>query len=202
MALDEEKEELAAEYALGTLSHGERKQTGSSHPIPPLPHWFPPGSIAWCRWRGQPGRWPRRPMFVVLFLARISAGGQSSGNVVSLRRQVSLWRSASVALAALAAVLAGFIFIGPRQAGEQARYVAVLQSEGPGPAFVASIDLASGTIAVRRVGAEPQPGKSYELWAVGGGREKPQSLGVIDASLKVPARNMAPRAGDGPRHQP
>ena len=28
------------------------------------------------------------------------------------------------------------------------------------------------------------------MWAVGGGREKPQSLGVIDASLKIPASQL------------
>ena len=36
----------------------------------------------------------------------------------------------------------------------------------------------------------PQPGKSYELWAVGGGRDKPQSLGVIDASFRIPASKL------------
>ena len=49
-------------------------------------------------------------------------------------------------------------------------------------------DLAGCT--VRTVGAQPQPGKSYELWAVGGGRDKPQSLGVIDASFRIPASKL------------
>ena len=71
-----------------------------------------------------------------------------------------------------------------------------MQSEGPGPAFVAAVDLSAGTISVRRVGAEPQAGKSYEVWAVGGGRDKPQSLGVIDASLKIPQSRFGTLAPD------
>ena len=69
-------------------------------------------------------------------------------------------------------------------------YVAVLQPEGPGPAFVASIDIKDGTISVKRLGDQAEAGKTYELWAVGGGRAAPQSLGVIDASLKIPAGQL------------
>ena len=35
-----------------------------------------------------------------------------------------------------------------------------------------------------------EAGKTYELWAVGGGRAAPQSLGVIDASLKIPTEYL------------
>src|SRR5205823_360502 len=115
----------------------------------------------------------------------------AAGNVISLRRQLNLWRGLTVAAAALAAVLATFILVRPptpQMTG--GRYVAVLQPQGPGPAFVATIDLAGGTISALRIGAEPQPGKSYELWAVGGGRDKPQSLGLVDATLKIPAGKL------------
>ena len=68
--------------------------------------------------------------------------------------------------------------------------VAVLQADGKAPAFLAAVDLSRGLIAIRRYGAEPVSGRSYELWAVGGGRSAPQSLGVIDASLQIPADRL------------
>jgi anti-sigma-K factor RskA len=124
-------------------------------------------------------------------LAAVGGGSGSADNVVRLRRQLNLWRGLTVGAAALAAALAAFILVRPLPPQLMGgKYVAVLQPEGPGPAFVATIDLASGTISALRIGAEPQAGKSYELWAVGGGRDKPQSLGVIDASLKIPADRL------------
>lgn len=70
------------------------------------------------------------------------------------------------------------------------RYVTVFESEGPGPAFVASVDLAKGTISMRPISASAPAGKAYELWAVGGGRDKPQSLGVITADFRIPAERL------------
>ena len=121
----------------------------------------------------------------------IAGDAVNSETVVTWKRKASAWRLATLGASAIAASLAAFIFVGtPEPQLTDQRYVAVLQAEGPGPAFLASIDLASGSISVRTVGAPPQPGKSYELWAVGAGRDKPQSLGVIDASLRIPASTL------------
>ena len=121
----------------------------------------------------------------------IAGDAAGSETVVAWKRKASAWRLATVGASAIAASLAAFIALG-RPDGPLAdqRYVAVLQAEGPGPAFLASIDLKNGSISVRTVGAPPQPGKSYELWAVGAGRDKPQSLGVIDASFRIPASTL------------
>ncbi len=186
MALDEDREGLAAEYALGTLSAAERAEAATLMLHDPV---FAKSVGAWERrlaplCEATPERRP--PAEVWRKIKPRLADTKADGAVVALKRQVSLWRGASVGLAALAAALAAFLLINPRNGGLEGRYVAVLQSEGPGPAFVAAVDLVAGTISVRRVGVEPQAGKSYEVWAVGGGRDKPQSLGVIDASLKVP----------------
>jgi anti-sigma-K factor RskA len=125
---------------------------------------------------------------VLKAIARSEAKG---GDVVSLKRNLNVWRGLTVAATAVAAALAAFIVLRPMLIPPPAgNYVAVLQPEGPGPAFVASIDIGRSSISVKRVGAEAQTDKSYELWAVGGGRDKPQSLGVIDASLKVPAQKL------------
>ncbi|HTN96822.1 MAG TPA: anti-sigma factor, partial [Nordella sp.] len=126
--------------------------------------------------------------------ARILAGidklSGASSTVVDLQKRVSFWRGFSLAATALAAALALFIAFKPALEPAPGNYVAVLQPEGPGPAFVAAIDLKDGTISVKRLGQQAETGKSYELWAVGGGRANPQSLGVIDASLKIPASQL------------
>jgi anti-sigma-K factor RskA len=65
----------------------------------------------------------------------------------------------------------------------QSEFVAVLTSEGVAPKFVATVDVAKGTLSIRRVGEAPPADKSYELWAVEPG-QAPESLGVIEeASL-------------------
>jgi anti-sigma-K factor RskA len=196
MALDEDHDGLAAEFALGTLSAAERAEAAALI-------LRDPGFAKTVRdWEARltplseaiPERQPPDDMWQRI-RARI-ADSPGGATVVALKRQLSLWRGASVGLAALAAALAAFLLVSPQQAGLDGRYVAVLQSEGPGPAFVAAVDLEAGTISVRRVGAEPQTGKSYEVWAVGGGRDKPQSLGVIDASLKIPKSRFGTLAPD------
>jgi anti-sigma-K factor RskA len=61
------------------------------------------------------------------------------------------------------------------------RLVAVLQKDAASPAFILTVDVASRTMTVRRVAAEEQAGKSYELWLVSKQFAKPRSLGVVGA---------------------
>ena len=69
----------------------------------------------------------------------------------------------------------------PRQG---AQYVALLQGQSGGPAFILTVDGATRELTVRKAGAPPtEAGKSYELWLISdrlGGR--PRSLGVIGTS--------------------
>src|SRR5260370_37373348 len=60
-----------------------------------------------------------------------------------------------------------------------AQYVAVLQKEGGAPAFILTVDGATKNFTVRKVGAAPEPGKSYELWLISDKLQRPRSLGVI-----------------------
>lgn len=190
MALDETQEALAGEYVLGTLSASERLEAQTL-------------LAQDADFAAAVDRWSER--LVSLLLAtpsvappshlreRVLAGiarAPSSGTVVDLTRRVAFWRGVSLAASALAAALALFILFKPQPQPAPGNYVAVLQPEGPGPAFVAAIDLKDGTISVKRLGAQAEAGRSYELWAVGGGRAAPQSLGVIDASLKIPAGQL------------
>jgi anti-sigma-K factor RskA len=63
-------------------------------------------------------------------------------------------------------------------AKESPRLVAVLQKDAGGPAFLLTVDTAQRTLTMRRVAAQPEPGKSYELWLVSDKFSAPRSLGV------------------------
>ncbi|MFN0192540.1 MAG: anti-sigma factor domain-containing protein [Aestuariivirga sp.] len=189
MAAADEREGLAAEYVLGTLSAAERHEAET---LAATDASFAALIAAWER-RLSPLATALEPQDVPpevrgRVMKAIAGDTAESESVVALGRKVRLWKGVSAGAAALAAVLAGVLFLKPPP--DAPRYVAVLQTEGPGPAFLASVDLAKGTISVRTVTAELPAGKSFELWAVGGGRDKPQSLGLIDASFRVPATRL------------
>jgi anti-sigma-K factor RskA len=192
MAKPEDMEELAAEFALGSVPPEERQEAESLMASDPA---FAAMVTAWER-RLIPLALALEPVEAPLrirgaVMKAIAGDAAGSETVVVWKRRASAWRLATVGVSAIAASLAAFIALGTQESAlNDQRYVAVLQAEGPGPAFLASIDLASGSISVRTVGAPPQPGKSYELWAVGAGRDKPQSLGVIDASFRIPASKL------------
>jgi anti-sigma-K factor RskA len=63
-----------------------------------------------------------------------------------------------------------------------AEFVAVFQRDDASPAFLLTFDLEKRSLTVRRVGAEEQAGKSYELWLVSDKFPAPRSLGVIGAA--------------------
>ena len=124
---------------------------------------------------------------------------ERSANVVQLARRVSRWRRMTVAMGAIAALLALYIGLarfapglvplghapvvaqapGPAQLG--ARLVAVLQQEPTAPAFLLTVDPQSRTLVVRRVSATPEAGRSYELWLISSQFPTPKSLGVVGA---------------------
>jgi len=62
-----------------------------------------------------------------------------------------------------------------------AQYVALLQGQAGGPAFILTVDGTTKDFTVRRLGAPPtEPGKSYELWLISDKLgNRPRSLGVI-----------------------
>jgi len=128
-------------------------------------------------------------------------------NVVRLEVRVKRWRSIASAAAALAAALLvtlslqifqpdalpGALRPAPRiqtvevktpaaPLAASAQYVALLQGQGGGPAFILTIDGATRNFTVRKVGATPEPGKSFELWLISDKLPRPRSLGVIGAS--------------------
>lgn len=67
----------------------------------------------------------------------------------------------------------------PQPAAVPAQFVAVLQKGADYPAFILTVDTATKNFVVRKVGAQPETGKSYELWIVSDKLNAPRSLGVI-----------------------
>jgi anti-sigma-K factor RskA len=119
-------------------------------------------------------------------------------NLVQLSSKVRQWRMVANVMTALAAVLLAMITIQvyrpdllpdalrakPRTQTAEAKapaaqFVALLQKDGASPAFILTVDAGSKTFTVRKVGAEAEPGKSYELWLVSDKFQQPRSLGVI-----------------------
>ncbi len=126
-------------------------------------------------------------------------------NVIDLTRRAQRWRGVATAMGAIAAALIALIGVQvtrpdllpaglrpkaevqvvqapaqtPQQLAAQSQYVALLQTDTSSPAFILTVDAATKNFTVRRVGAEPQAGKSYELWIVSDKFQSPRSLGVI-----------------------
>jgi anti-sigma-K factor RskA len=134
--------------------------------------------------------------------------GAERSNVIQLWGRVRRWRNlASFATAAAAAVLIAMLAlqvyqpdllpdgIRPKPRTQvvevkkptpstqpSAQYVALLQRDGGAPAFILTVDAATKTFTVRKVDADAEPGKSFELWLIADKLPQPRSLGVIGAS--------------------
>jgi anti-sigma-K factor RskA len=111
--------------------------------------------------------------------------------VLAFSRRANRWRTIATAMTAIAAALVAVVGLQvtnphllpanmrPKQTASPAQYVALLQQDSASPAFILTVDAASKNYTVRKVGATPAPGKSYELWLVSDKFQKPRSLGVI-----------------------
>ena len=133
----------------------------------------------------------------------------SDADIVALRRGVRRWRGLTLAMGAIAALLAAYVAAtrlapGLIPAGRQSqpalaaprqlpgsRLVAVLQQEPTTPAFLLTLDPEERTMTVRRLTAAPDSGRSYELWLFSSKLSKPTSLGAVGAdeftSRPIPA---------------
>jgi anti-sigma-K factor RskA len=130
-----------------------------------------------------------------------------NSNVIQLAGRAKRWRSIASVATALAAALVGMLAVQvyrpellpealrpkPRiqtvevktpapQPVPSAQYVALLQRDGGSPAFILTVDAATKNFTVRKVGADAEPGKSFELWLISDKLPQPRSLGVIGGS--------------------
>ena len=134
------------------------------------------------------------------------AAAVDTSNVIRLTTRARRWRNLATFTTAVAAALIAMIAVqayrpellpdglrpkprvqvvevktpsAPVPAGQ---YVALLQKDSASPAFILTVDGATRNFTVRRVGAVPEPGKSYELWLVSDKLQRPRSLGVIGSN--------------------
>jgi anti-sigma-K factor RskA len=130
----------------------------------------------------------------------------ADGDIVLLNRQLRHWRVSTMMTGALAAGLAAVIVAAaitpdilparfrppprvvqvvktePAKPVLPSRFVAVLQQDAASPAFILTVDIEGRSLTVRRVAADVQAGKSYELWLVSDRFPAPRSLGVVGSS--------------------
>jgi anti-sigma-K factor RskA len=130
----------------------------------------------------------------------------ASSNVLQFSRQARRWRAIATLATAMAAVLVALIAVQvtnpamlpaglrPKALPQQvvlvptpappvsSQYVALLQKDGNSPAFILTVDAGTRNFTVRKVGANAEPGKSYELWLISEKLQRPRSLGVIGGS--------------------
>lgn len=131
----------------------------------------------------------------------------ANSNVIDFSRQARRWRNVSTGMTAIAAALVAMIAVQayrpellPQRLQPKAKtqvvevqvpappspasaqYTALLQTDSASPAFILTVDAATKNFTVRKVGAEQQPGKSYELWIVSDKFQAPRSLGVIGSN--------------------
>jgi anti-sigma-K factor RskA len=206
---DEDLDNLAAEYVLGTLPAAERARLVERLSREPALR------EAVRRWQARlaplletaPAEAPPPSLWRAIERATHAGGAVPAGgpfadkaandNVAALRRKLALWRGAALAATALA-VAAVFdladVLRPPPAPGS--RYVAVVDTDGREPAMVAEVDTGSGTITVRSLAAEAPAGRSLELWHVAEGAA-PVSLGVIEPGREAQtiAAENAPAGG-------
>src|SRR5882757_464189 len=139
-----------------------------------------------------------------------SAAVVDTSNVIRLSAQARRWRNVATFTTAIAAALVAMIAVQayrpellpdglrpkprvqmvevktPSVPTPSAQYVALLQKDSGSPAFILTVDGVTRNFTVRRVGATPEPGKSYELWLVSDKLQRPRSLGVIGGNDFTP----------------
>jgi anti-sigma-K factor RskA len=199
MSLDTDFTELVRvwEYRLGALN----QMVG---PVEPRPIVWESIRSAIGRAEPQPPPPPHEPE--AESSERVRSAIVDTSNVIALTSQAMRWRGIASAVSAIAAALVAILGIEifapgllpdalrppPRTrvlevkthapvSAPAAQYVALLQGQGGGPAFILTVDSATRDFTLRRVGAAPaEPGKAYELWLISDKLPRPRSLGVIE----------------------
>ncbi len=190
----------AWEYRLGVLN----QMVGAVEPSPEL--WDRIKTAVGLSEQQAPLVLPEAPLSspAAIGEAVAPATAADTTNVIRLSSQARRWRTIATLTMAIAAALVALIAVGayqpdllpdairpkartqvvevktpPTPAPPSAQYAAVLQKEGGSPAFILTVDGATRNFTIRKLGAQPEPGKSFELWLISDKLPRPRSLGVI-----------------------
>lgn len=196
MTATDDIEDLAGEYVLGTLDPAERAAVAARRRREPAL------DAAIARWEARLAPLDEATPPVIPpddLLRRIEARlpdsrGSRTGvtDLETMTRRAARWRAVAAAASALAATL--LLFIGLRETvwrEAPQRYVAVFANGDVPPAFYFTIDLKTRELTIRPVGAQAQPGKTYQMWIaseqLGPG---PKSLGLVDDALAPTRKSL------------
>lgn len=202
MTTDEDIDALAGDYVLGALDSSERAAVATRRSREPeldaaIHAWE--ARLAPLNETTPPVEPP--PDLLTRIEARLDAeaaveAGRDAGAVVelaALRRKLRRWRRIAVGAMAAAASLLGVLiarealFLEPPQ-----RFIGVFAQGDVLPSFYLTLDLDARTLTLRPVGAERQPGKTYQLWIASDRLgPAPQSLGLVDDELKPTIKVLA-----------
>jgi anti-sigma-K factor RskA len=170
----------------------------------------PPAAV----WDAITAKLPQTEQAAPIRLPEIPPPRPLPPNVIELGRRMARWRTVAAVTGTMAAVFALFIVtstvaptvlpdalrptprvivqVTEREAPPPPRFVAVLQRDAASPAFILTVDIANRSLTVRRVTAEREPGKSYELWLVSNKFPAPRSLGVVGGGEFTQTGNLTP----------
>ncbi|HEV7264370.1 MAG TPA: anti-sigma factor [Falsiroseomonas sp.] len=189
----EGREELAAEYVLGTLEAGEAASVARALETDK------PLAEAVARWEARlaplsalaaaesppPDLWSR----IEVALAPAAAPAAAS----RWRRLADPWRVGALGAGALAAGLAAFILLRPAPAPLM---MTVLLTDRDQPAWLVQADRDAIRLAALNT-RPPPPGRVLELWALPQGATAPTSLGLIPADGRITVRPATIRPQPG-----
>lgn len=196
MSTPDDIDALAGEYVLGTLNLAERAQVAARRQREVV---LDAAIVGWEQ-RLEPlqghvaGVVPPPDLFKRIE-QRIESSKAASSNIAELaavRRGMVRWRRVAIAASALAA--SALMVIGLRETvwrDTSQTYVAVFAKDDVLPAFYLTIDLKSRELTLRPVGAERQPGKTYQMWIASDQLgPAPQSLGLVDDTLAPTRKSL------------
>jgi anti-sigma-K factor RskA len=194
-ASPEEREELAAEYVLGTLEAREAAAVARALPNDPAL------AEAVARWEARlapltalappeappPGLWAR-------IEAALGAAAPAAAPAPAWwRRLLDPWRAGALGAGLVAAGLAAFIVLRPAPAPMM---MTVLLTDRDQPAWLVQAD--RGEIRLASLNTRPAPpDRVLELWALPQGATAPTSLGLIPADGRVTVRPATIRPHPG-----
>lgn len=187
---DEERQAMAAEYALRLLTGEELERARA------LAQEDGEFRQEVARWRGRLAPLaeqvdPLEPPQAVW--SRISAAtNDAASNVIVLRRRANIWRGATAAMTAIAASLAGVLILQPKpaappvaQTAPASPMVAMLGDQQKQMKVMASWDPAGRRLVLVVAGDMPtDPTHSHELWIIPAGG-KPRSLGTMGTARQT-----------------